>query len=50
MGTWTSIKFQSAAPRVPPLAEVTARQFQWVIRYPGPDGKLNTRDDLFTVQ
>ena len=34
---------------MPPLAEVTARQFQWVIRYPGPDGKLNTRDDLFTV-
>jgi cytochrome c oxidase subunit 2 len=33
---------------VPPLAEVTARQFQWVIRYPGDDGKLNTRDDLFT--
>ncbi len=49
LGTWTSIKFRSAAPRVPPLAEVTARQFQWVIRYPGPDGKLNTRDDLFTV-
>jgi cytochrome c oxidase subunit 2 len=47
MGIWTSIKFKSAAPRVPPLAEVTARQFQWVIRYPGPDGKLNTRDDLF---
>jgi cytochrome c oxidase subunit 2 len=48
MGTWASIKFRSAAPRVPPLAEITARQFQWVIRYPGPDGKLNTRDDLFT--
>jgi cytochrome c oxidase subunit 2 len=49
MGTWTKIKFKNAAPRVPPLAEVTARQFQWVIRYPGPDGKLSTRDDLFTV-
>jgi cytochrome c oxidase subunit 2 len=48
MGIWTSIKFKSAAPRVPPLAEITARQFQWVIRYPGPDEKLNTRDDLFT--
>jgi cytochrome c oxidase subunit 2 len=48
MGTWASIKFRSAAPRVPALAEITARQFQWVIRYPGPDGKLNTRDDLFT--
>jgi cytochrome c oxidase subunit II len=48
MGTWASIKFRSAAPRVAPLAEVTGRQFQWVIRYPGPDGKLNTPDDLFT--
>ncbi len=49
MGTWASIKFRSAAPRVPALAEITARQFQWVMRYPGPDGKLNTNDDLFTV-
>ena len=31
------------------LAGVTARQFQWMIRYPGPDGKLNTIDDLHTV-
>ncbi len=49
MGTWAAIKFPSSAPRVPPLAEITARQFQWVIRYPGADGKLNTRDDLFAV-
>jgi cytochrome c oxidase subunit 2 len=48
MGTWASIKFRSAAPRVAPLAEITGRQFQWVMRYPGPDGKLNTPDDLFT--
>jgi len=49
MGTWASIKFRSSAPRVQPLAEITGRQFQWVMRYPGPDGKLNTQDDLFTV-
>ena len=49
MGTWASIKFRSAAPKVPALAEITGRQFQWVMRYPGPDGKLNTSDDLFTV-
>ncbi len=35
MGTWASIKFRSAAPRVPALAEITGRQFQWVMRYPG---------------
>jgi cytochrome c oxidase subunit 2 len=49
MGTWASIKFRSAAPRVPAVAEITGRQFQWVMRYPGPDGKLDTSDDLFTT-
>ncbi len=49
MGTWAEIKFRSSAPKVPPLAEITARQFQWVMRYPGPDGRLNTRDDLVVV-
>jgi cytochrome c oxidase subunit 2 len=49
MGTWAEIKFRSMAPKVPPLAEITARQFQWVMRYPGPDGKLNSRDDLVVV-
>jgi cytochrome c oxidase subunit 2 len=49
MGTWAEIKFRSAAPKIPPLAEITGRQFQWVMRYPGPDGRLNTRDDLVVV-
>jgi cytochrome c oxidase subunit 2 len=46
MGTWASVKFKSEAPQGPPLAEVTARQFQWAIRYPGPDRLLHTTDDL----
>jgi cytochrome c oxidase subunit 2 len=49
MGTWADIKFRSSAPKVPPLAEVTARQFQWMMLYPGPDGKLHTKDDVHTV-
>lgn len=49
MGSWSQIKFRSAQPKVKPLAEVTARQFQWLIRYAGPDGKLNTEDDLHMV-
>ena len=49
LGTWAEIKFQSAAPRVEPLAEITGRQFQWIIKYPGPDGKLNTIDDVHMV-
>jgi hypothetical protein len=32
-----------------PLAEVSARQFQWMIRYPGRDGLLRTADDLHTL-
>ena len=49
MGTWAAIKFRSSAPKVQPLAEVTARQFQWVMRYPGADGRLNTPDDVHKV-
>jgi cytochrome c oxidase subunit II len=49
MGTWADIKFRSSAPKVKPLVEVTARQFQWMMRYAGPDGKMNTIDDLRTV-
>ena len=49
MGTWSSIKFRSSQPKVKPIAEVTARQFQWVMRYAGPDGKMNTEDDLHTI-
>ena len=49
MGAWTSIKFQTAKPKVQPTAEVTARQFQWRIRYPGPDGRIGTADDLHTI-
>jgi len=49
MGTWAQIKFRSSLPKVQPLAEITARQFQWMIRYPGPDGRLGTVDDLHTV-
>ena len=49
MGTWASIKFRSSQPKVKPTAEVVARQFQWMIRYPGPDNKLYTPDDFHTI-
>jgi cytochrome c oxidase subunit II len=41
---WAEIK-----QRVPPsdmLVQVTAKQFNWEIAYPGPDGKIGTEDDL----
>ena len=34
---------------VPPFAEVTGRQFEWRIKYPGKDGVIGTADDLHVV-
>jgi cytochrome c oxidase subunit II len=34
---------------MPPIAEVTGRQFEWRIRYAGADGVIGTKDDLHTV-
>jgi len=34
---------------MPPTVEVTARQFEWRLRYPGPDGQIGTSDDLYGV-
>ena len=49
LGAWADVKYRTHAPDVPPIAEVVGRQFQWVTRYPGDDKKLNTSDDIFTV-
>jgi cytochrome c oxidase subunit 2 len=49
MGTWAGIKDPALRPEGPPLAEVTGRQFQWLIRYAGPDGRFGTIDDLHAV-
>lgn len=46
MGAWADLKFRSHVPDGPPLAVVTGRQFQWLVRYPGPDGRFETADDL----
>ncbi len=48
MNAWADIKMR--APEHPDvLVEVTGRQFEWRIRYPGPDGEFDTRDDLYDV-
>jgi cytochrome c oxidase subunit 2 len=56
MDAWAAAKMRRPTEVVagetvplPPLAEVTGRQFEWRIRYPGKDGKLYTPDDLFDV-
>ncbi len=49
VGVWARIKFHSALPSTPPLAKVTGRQFQWIIRYAGPDKQTGTADDVLAV-
>lgn len=49
IGAWTEIKFRGNQPRVSTHADVTAKQFQWRVRYPGADGVMNTPDDLHMV-
>ena len=48
-GLWTKIKGrESVPPNAYPIG-VHAKQFEWRITYPGPDGRLGTDDD-FTVR
>ena len=42
--TWARVKSQ--APPGDVVVEVTGKQFNWEVRYPGPDGKFDTADDL----
>jgi cytochrome c oxidase subunit II len=42
--TWADIKEQGPPGDV--FYRVTAKQFNWEITYPGPDGKLGTPDDV----
>lgn len=44
MNAWADAKMRK--PDIPVTAEVTGRQFNWDVRYPGADGKLHTPDDV----
>ena len=48
-GGWHRIKARDAAPAGSLPLLITAKQFEWHITYPGPDGKIGTSDD-FTVR
>ena len=41
---WSKIKMQ-APPPSDFVVQVTAKQFNWQVTYPGPDGKFGTADD-----
>src|SRR5712691_1298173 len=49
LGFMSKAKWDEIKAHVPPHdveVRVTAKQFNWEIRYPGPDGKFDTEDDL----
>jgi len=41
--TWARIKIQMPATDL--TVQVNAKQFNWIVTYPGPDGKFGTEDD-----
>lgn len=45
---WEELKGAEAYPETPETVklDVTARQFEWMITYPGQDGELGTDDDF----
>lgn len=47
--TYIKIRFPTAKPNIDPLVKVVARQFEWRLSYAGPDGKLDTTDDIHVV-
>jgi cytochrome c oxidase subunit 2 len=47
MNAWADAKMRR--PDIPVTAEITGRQFNWDVRYPGPDGELYTPDDIIRV-
>lgn len=53
MDVWAMYRIKSNFPaKAEPVAEVTARQFEWRIRYPAPGKTLELKprpDDLYTV-
>ena len=46
MNAWADSKIRT--PKMTPTVEVTARQFEWRLRYPGPRRRCSTRRTIFT--
>ena len=47
-GVWASIKDPALIPADAMEVRVAAKQFEWNVTYPGPDGTLGTPDDFAT--
>jgi cytochrome c oxidase subunit II len=46
LNIWMEIKFPNRSENIPVHCNVTARQFEWRMTYPGPDGQFGTHDDF----
>jgi len=46
---WAEIRYPKEAPAASIQVEILAEQFAWNIRYPGPDGRFGTTDDISTI-
>ena len=45
-GVWVKIKGRNAAPPESMVVAIAAKQFEWTMTYGGPDGQMQTADDL----
>ena len=43
---WIKVKGRNSVPAGALAYNITAKQFEWNVGYPGPDGKLDTPDDF----
>ena len=49
-GTWSRIKVHRPPAENGLVVQVMARQFEWRIRFAGPDGKFHTEDDVYGLK
>jgi cytochrome c oxidase subunit 2 len=49
MNAWAQVKLYSHMPKIAPTVQVTGRQFEWRLQYPGKDGRIGTPDDIHVV-
>ena len=46
---WKTVKIDKPPPKDGLVVQILAKQFEWNLRYAGPDGKFGTRDDITTI-
>jgi cytochrome c oxidase subunit 2 len=46
---WSEIRDPNKFPKGAPIIDISPRQFQWPIKYPGADGQFGTADDIESI-